>query len=216
MLSVWLPLNGNLDNQGLSDGVITANSATVSNSGKFGECYQFNGSSSISIASVAIPSNTPEWSFCCWFCLADTTTTSAVCLFSERSVAGAAGYTIFLYPNNGNILIDDGKRATFNTMSLTANTWYHLAVLRTLDGKRVYINGELKASGAADGLGDTTAVNTYGCLIGLAQSGTALTTGDQGFKGKMNDVRIYTHAISRDEIHRLSQGLVLHYPLAMP
>ena len=36
MLSVWLPLNGNLDNQGLSDGVITANGATVSTSGKFG------------------------------------------------------------------------------------------------------------------------------------------------------------------------------------
>ncbi len=216
MLSVWLPLNGNLDNQGLSDGVITANGATVSNSGKFGECYQFNGSSSISIASVAIPSNTPEWSFCCWFCLSDTTTTTATCLFSERSAVGVAGYTIFLYPNNGNILIDDGKRSTFNTMSLTANTWYHLAVLRTLDGKRVYINGELKASGVADGLGDTTTVNTYGCLIGLAQSGTALTTGDQGFKGKMNDVRIYTHALSQDEIHRLSQGLVLHYPLARP
>lgn len=235
MLSVWLPLNGNLDNQGLSDGAIAANGATVSNSGKFGECYQFNGSSSISIASVAIPLNTPEWSFCCWFCLSDTTTTTATCLFSERSAAGVAGYTIFLYPNNGNILIDDGKRSTFNTMSLTANTWYHLAVLRTLGGKidtvigdavvgsssigesiynnayMVYINGKLKASGAADGLGEATTVNTNGCLIG-----SALTTGDQGFKGKMNDVRIYTHAISKDEIHRLSQGLVLHYPLAMP
>ena len=123
-------------------------------------------------------------------------------------------------------------------MSLTANTWYHLVVLRTLGGKidtvigdavvgsssigestyidqnntyRVYINGKLKASRAADRLGEATTANTNGCLIG-----SALTTGGQGFKGKMNDVRIYTHAISRDEIYRLSQGLVLHYPLAMP
>ena len=238
MLSVWLPLNGNLDNQGLGDGAITANGATVSTSGKFGECYQFNGSSSISIAAVVIPPNTPEWSFCCWFCLPDTTATTATCLFSERSAVGDAGYTIFLYPNNGNILIDDGKRSIFNTMSLTANTWYHLVVLRTLGGKidtvigdavvgsssigestyidqnntyRVYINGKLKASRAADRLGEATTANTNGCLIG-----SALTTGGQGFKGKMNDVRIYTHAISRDEIYRLSQGLVLHYPLAMP
>lgn len=85
MLTVWLPLNGNLDNQGLSDAAIAANGAIVSTSGKIGECYEFDGSSSISIATVALPPNTPEWSFCCWFCLADTTTTSAVCLFSERT-----------------------------------------------------------------------------------------------------------------------------------
>ena len=216
MLTVWLPLNGNLDNQGLSDAAIAANGAIVSTSGKIGECYEFDGSSSISIATVALPPNTPEWSFCCWFCLADTTTTSAVCLFSERTQADVTGYTIFLYPNNGAILIDDGQRSRFDTISFTAGTWYHLVVIRSLDGKRVYINGELVASGVAAGLGNTTSVNSNGCLIGLAQSSTSLTTGNQGFKGKMNDVRIYTRALSSDEIRLLSRGLVIHYPLAMP
>ena len=45
MLCVWLPLNGDLHNQGLSKIVFSNNGATVNNSGKIGSCYLFNGSS---------------------------------------------------------------------------------------------------------------------------------------------------------------------------
>ena len=42
-LLVWLPLNGNLNNQGLSDLVFTNNNTstlTTNSSGKIGSCYQ--------------------------------------------------------------------------------------------------------------------------------------------------------------------------------
>ena len=46
-LIVWLPLNGDLENQGLSNITITNNGATVDNNGKIGKCYRFgNGSAS--------------------------------------------------------------------------------------------------------------------------------------------------------------------------
>jgi len=35
-LQVWLPLNGNLNNQGLSNVTVTNNGATVDNNGKIG------------------------------------------------------------------------------------------------------------------------------------------------------------------------------------
>lgn len=42
-LQVWLPLNGTLENKGLSNVTVTNNGATVDNNGKIGKCYSFNG-----------------------------------------------------------------------------------------------------------------------------------------------------------------------------
>ena len=44
-LQVWLPLNGDLRNNGLADISVTNNGATINNAGKIGKCYSFNGSS---------------------------------------------------------------------------------------------------------------------------------------------------------------------------
>ena len=62
-LIVWLPLNGDLENQGLSNVTVTNNGATIDNNGKVGKCYSFNGSSS----KISMPINlTPTMSFCAW------------------------------------------------------------------------------------------------------------------------------------------------------
>ena len=62
-LRVWLPLNGNINNYGISDVTVTNNGATIDNNGKIGKCYSFNGSS----AKISTPINlTPEMSFCVW------------------------------------------------------------------------------------------------------------------------------------------------------
>ena len=211
-LQVWLPLDGNLTQQGLNEVTATANGAVIDNTGKIGKCYSFNGSNSISLPSVVLPSATPEWSFSCWFYLANTTSSTAACLFSERGGGGTPnGYTIFLYPNNSSILVDDGVRWTVTPMTFSATTWYHLVVTRSTAGKKIYINGELKSSTTT--VGTTTAINTNGCLIGLAQSSTSLTAGNQGWNGKLNDVRIYDHTLSPKEVKEISKGLVLHYKL---
>jgi hypothetical protein len=44
-LRVWLPLNGSLENQGLSNVTFTNNGAATNANGKIGGCYSFNGSS---------------------------------------------------------------------------------------------------------------------------------------------------------------------------
>ena len=38
-LKVWLPLNGSLENKGLSDTIVVNNNATVDSAGKIGQCY---------------------------------------------------------------------------------------------------------------------------------------------------------------------------------
>ena len=41
-LRVWLPLNGNLENKGISNITVTNNGATVDNNGKIGKCYKLS------------------------------------------------------------------------------------------------------------------------------------------------------------------------------
>lgn len=213
-LKVWLPLTKDLRQQGISSVLATNNSSVTysSTGGKLGGCYTFSGSNSISIPEVVLPSQTPAWTFACWFKLANTTDTASCCLFSERTGGNANGYTIFIQPSNGQMIVDDGARWTVTPMAFSANTWYHLAITRNSSGKKIYVDGVLKSSTTA--VGSTSSVNSNGCLIGLAQNSTSLTAGTQGFKGSMNDVRIYNHCLSLMEVKRIAQGLVVHYPLA--
>ena len=44
-LKVWLPLNGTLENKGISNASFSNNGASVDTSGKIGSCYSFNGGS---------------------------------------------------------------------------------------------------------------------------------------------------------------------------
>lgn len=211
-LQVWLPLNGNIDNQGLSN-ITTASIGTLSTSaGKIGSSsYVFNGSNGISINRQILPSKTPEWSFACWFYLDNTTSTTAACLFSERTGGNANGYTIFIYPNNSTVFVDDGVRWTIVPMTFSSATWYHFAVTRSTSGKKIYVNGELKSSTTT--VGSTSAVNANGCTVGLAQSSSALATGNQGWIGRLNDVRIYNHCLSQKEVKEIAKGLILHHKL---
>ena len=66
-LQVWLPLNGDLHNQGLKNIQITTTGTTVVPNGKIGSCYQFGtAASDITIAKEAMTSFTTEASVCFW------------------------------------------------------------------------------------------------------------------------------------------------------
>ena len=64
-LVVWLPLNGNLENQGLSNVTVTNNGAIVDNNGKIGKCYSFGSSKRITVSQPANLSTTAA-SLSCW------------------------------------------------------------------------------------------------------------------------------------------------------
>jgi len=43
-LKVWLPLNGSLENKGISNLTIVESGVVVNTAGKIGSCYSFDGS----------------------------------------------------------------------------------------------------------------------------------------------------------------------------
>ena len=195
-LRVWLPLNGDLRNNGLSNITVTNNGATIDNNGKIGKCYSFDGTDDkITLANLPNPSNisvafwmkrsantgTRQFMFTAWNGVTCELTTSGVIHCYVAPSHGACDSTKA-------ITVDDG--------------WVHVAY--TFEDKvcgKLYINGSL--------IRTTTSSNSISWNT---------TTGNLGyfstyFNGKLNDFRIYDHVLSAKEVKELSKGLVCHYPL---
>ena len=206
-LQVWLPLRGNLRNQGLSPNIIICNSATYESNGKIGQCLKINNYSSIS-TTIAALTNKTQFSCSFWLKMNSGNTFSQ---FSDIVTFGIAnssssssfrcevtntGGTSINWYGNGFITSDGGAGA----LTTTLNTWTHIAV--TIDDTTVktYQDGILK--------------NTYTIPTSYSYHFTGtFTFGNSGMYCSLNDVRVYDNCLSSTEVKEISKGLVLHYPL---
>ena len=194
-LKVWLPLNGDLHNQGYSNIDITNSNCTVNDAGKIGKCYYFNGSSYLSAPS---PENIK--SVCFW--LKTTVAASKVAFVDYKSKLG------FGFNANKYMIVSSDSwniKMYTNFSAIVDNQWTHITIIKTDDGNDVllYINGILQtARGSTNNWTHTTDT----LMIGKRSSGTNMTC-------YINDFRAYDHCLSAAEVREISQGLVLHYKL---
>lgn len=210
-LKVWLPLNGDLYNQGLSNITITNNGATVNNNGKIGKCYSFNGSSQyIQINTIEIDLN--NVSFCGWIKWNSLQSWSRFFDFGYTTSGGGAG---LLVANSGySSTIDISGRlyggnwfdVSIPNFSIQTGEWYHLTVTISNNVCTFYINGQQKHSFSVSGSSGVVQLN-YNYL------GKSNWSSDAYFDGNYNDFRIYNHCLTPSEVKEISKGLVAHYTL---
>ena len=202
-LQVWLPLNGNLENQGLSNVTVTNNGATVDNNGKIGKCYSFSNGNTLFCADTILSKNQNEYSISVW-------AKGYGCLYSQRPEMNSIYRCIFIYSQNL-ILFDEGNRWDAS-VTYDGNNWNHFVFIKNGSKRYIYINGHLAGENAN---ASTPSQVSTGFFIGDSQI-TETSTSNNPFNGKLNDFRIYDHALSAKEVKELSKGLVLHYRLAGP
>lgn len=196
-LQVWLPLNGNLNNQGLADVTVTNNGATVDANGKIGSCYSFDGTNDYISGSYTTSVNQ---SFCCWVYFIALKTGH---VFDARTPSGVGYQPIYI---NGNSIQIGGSGGGYATFGYTweIGKWYHVCVTHDEAVGKLYINGVLiNQSTTAKGKDMGEANFTLGCRCNSTNFENV----------KLNDVRIYDHALSPREVAEIAKGLVLHYPL---
>ena len=206
-LQVWLPLNGDLRNQGLKNLTITNIGTTVNNNGKLGKCYSFNGSSNYLRFLYPVSNLCNELSYCCWVKFNSTSTGT---LLNSRKDTGK-GLSIFFI--NSKIRFDNGTNSTESqttfTQTLSTGTWYHIAVIQTPTKRQLFINGALSEEIVASPPASNTAQYV---LIGGSSPSDSTPNGNY-LNAYMNDIRIYNHALSTKEVEEISKGLIIHYPL---
>lgn len=215
-LKIWLPLNGNLKNQGLSSATIIASGAEAVSGGKLGgQTYSFDGSDDyISIDSSSLydcfKGGESPFTIAMWIYFNETTGGRGV-LFGDYNLSGAINFNLEL--NSSSNWNNDVRfywagspdyRAT-NT-AITSNTWVHLAVVYDGTQLKFYRNGILVNTRE----GTLSAKNK---TAGVFYLGRDSRTGATAFNGKLNDVRIYDECLSDKEIKEIYKTLILHYKL---
>ena len=211
-LQVWLPLNGNLNNQGLSEVTVTNSGATVDSGGKIGSCYLFN-PAKISLTPSFLTSFYGDFSFSLWLKVNSFTTSWETYLQIGIGTAPWNSYRIGLlkYGETSNLIfcISDGNSSTQSNCqtSYSAGDWYHFTCTysKTEQKMRIYKNGVLS--------------NTYSTpIIPKFSDVPYITLGqvnDGSYKTNclINDFRLYNHCLSAKEVKEISKGLVCHYKL---
>ena len=209
-LKLWLPLRGTLENLGLTETGITQANLTVSNNGKIGDCYSFNGSNSYILVNNGLTLDDKEWSYCCWARQDADYGTGSNCLYSQRTSSSNSQRAIFMYPDK-RIYIDEKTRySTTLDTSADLTQWCHYVILRRASNIEVHINGELVLS--YEWTNYPTSLGTK-CSFGSSQADSETSISGNNLKGEMNDIRLYNHALSIKEIKELAKGLCIHYTL---
>ena len=209
-LQVWLPLNGNINNQGVLD-VSTSGAPASWSNGKIGKCATFTGNiaNRITTPDMQALRHTNNFSYCVWLNQNYSSSASQAHQFAftyGRADAGSYGYGIAIISTT-TIRCWFGTRAT--EISCPANEWHHIAVTVSGTTIKYYVDGILSKTA------NTATLPTYldsECKgLGL---GCFHYSGDiYPYYGSMNDFRIYDHCLSAREVKEISKGLFLHYKL---
>jgi hypothetical protein len=201
-LQVWLPLNGNLNNQGLSNVTVTNHGATVDNNGKIGKCYSVSGGNSISSV-VNISNNAISASVWAYI---NSFHDKYNYIISLNNNSGYVDQCLSIALEAANIICFDiggNSELKYTHTETLVGKWTHLAI--TFDGSMIrgYVNGVEVCS-----LFSTSKLTRTNFNIGKRAGGTA-----HYMNGKVNDVRLYNHCLSPKEVKEISKGLILHYKL---
>lgn len=192
-LQLWLPLTGNLKNMGVCNTPIPTTAVTYADGGKIGtKCLKSSTKVTYSLSKGNISTHSMTVSF--WG-KSDTYTGTSTqwwqfCTFNCND---GSVFHIYCVPNaRYKMEYKPELNAFCNT-----DVWHHITYV--LQGTKIiaYIDGVQTAQ--------ATVTNDLRTLTSV-KLGTNTVS--------LNDFRIYDHCLTAREIRLLSQGLMVHYPLA--
>lgn len=203
-LLLWMPLNGNLTNQGLGTVTFSKNTAEYSDVTKFNK--SLNLKTANILFNIAELANQRIFSIAFWiYCQSNSSYTNdwnnAIALgdgadgLRFQSTYGSSLRALSFHNNNA-LKITSASRI----LAQDKDKWYHVALV--CDGTKIY--------SYTDGANTYTDAANGGTLNGAVSMNTL------NYYGFMNDLRIYDHALSNKEVEELSKGLCCHYPLNDP
>lgn len=216
-LAVWLPFTENIDTQGLENikfSAVNSCNASLVSGGKIGKCYSSSSGALVSETKIRLG---PRLSMFAWV-NPDSLGNMAVC-GQLRGTAGAnnsSGTGACLSINSsGAIVATIGTTYLVSKNSMvTKGVWTHIGFTLYDRIVKLYKNGLEVYS---DTLGSRYAeISDFfgvfgGALIANSSSNPRSVNTSNIFKGKLNDVRAFSHACSAKEVKEMAKGLVLHY-----
>lgn len=228
-LVLWLPLNGDTRNQGLTNISVSSAGAVVSNNGKTSSCMKIVSTTELTYSPDF---NTENLTLCGWFkfnkdeiatVISSLTYTSAATTPTGNIIGNNTygGIGIVWTGNNyyssgafssmtimGVLRTPSFSKATGN-FNVDFGVWTHISLTWAVSTKTLtlYKNGALVSS-------VVTSDFSNGVVRALKLNYKAVWGGNgpaANIPIYMNDVRVYDHCLSQKEIKEVSRGLILHY-----
>ena len=203
-LQVWLPLTKDLRQQGLSTTTITSDTATYSSSGgKLGGYY--TKSFTVSSPNIATILSGYEFSVCFWIYINELPTAANLAdtyvMYAGTAATRQQFHIVIRAESAGSAFAfcfygDD--YSFYDTVSDKLNQWMHVACLFKNNTQIVYVNGEK--------IGEREVTDK----MNIAANSSLIV---QNPHNRLNDLRIYDNCLTPEEVKKIAQGLVLHYPL---
>ena len=202
-LVAYYPFDGNA-NDSSGNGNDGINFGAMLSTDRFGinnKAYDFNGINSLieipnSDDFLSLTSNN-SFTLSAWVNFRDNIINKHY-VFLEQFESNTESWHWYFKDNSIRYGYHDGQWNAIEPFSWVpeTNKWYHLSLVRNLDMFHVYINGILVRSGAL--------------LIGgnIVSPSAKLTIGyfkkeNQGFNGKIDEIRLYNRSLSEDEIKEI-------------
>lgn len=234
-LQIWLPLIGDMHNQGMSGVTVTSASATVDASGKIGSCMKIVQATELNY----IPDpNTTSYSLCGWFkfnkaeiqtvisslTINSGRTTPTGCILGNSSYGGIGiiWETNDIYNAGSFVSLGlrgvlrtptcvSGGRYYTNSFNVEFDTWIHVCLTWDVETRilRLYKNGSLIHGIVYPAFSDCVLRTLF-----LDYQGVWSGNGPGAMiPFRANDIRVYNHSLSEKEVKEISKGLVCHYKL---
>lgn len=207
-LQIWLPLTQDINNQGLLDLPTPYDFRVRDTGGKIGQyCYTDGAIYHIDQEWLG-----NHWSLACWIKSSSWGTYNDIILCKNTdSSESAQFYFSIIGGSRFNIGCNAGSQTLTVNYTFAQNTWYHVAATYNGNTLKLYLNGSEIGTKAYT---SNQKMGMNNLCIGCRSSNTSGTQATGNTVGKrMNDVRIYDHALSPREVKEIAKGLVLHYPL---
>lgn len=232
-LLVWLPLNGNLNNQGVSSAKFSlvngsAGLAAATTGGKVqpGLYQRTKANTADYITSDINFTLKGDVSMCCWCKITGYgTNNSANGIITQHGhntggigitmkYIGASDYRMSinsgLYGDAGGSTNDRTYMTHYGNTNIY-NAWHHLCVTydATTKQARLYVDGNLDRD-VVQLAGNNTTARPFRIFDWSTDHSNSASYRPPC---QLNDVRLYDHCLSQKEVKEIAYGLIAHYPL---
>lgn len=199
-LKAYYPFSGNAaDSSGNGlNGTVTGATLTTNRFANPSSAYNFAGSNYISVPNNSLLNTGDELSVSVWVNLANSVTNQKV--IGKTDISFVNGFILGvqsgqIYPEVWN---SAGTRYTMSTGTISSNVWTHLCITYANSlYLKAYINGVIIDSVPVAAL--PVGANTDALVIGIAPWNLL----NFPVAGKIDDIRIYSREINRDEVMAL-------------
>ncbi len=209
-LIAYYPFNGNaIDETGSgNDGQINGNVTLASDRfGRQSTAFQFDGAAAIDVPTKIPNLGEANYTISAWFCT-DNLTQIAQHVFNTSPHNGVhlalynfsnenMGWNSFFSVGNGNYWVAPDNRGA--KKDYENKTWYHLVFTKKQTAFTLYINGNADAYRDVPDTAQSQSSHS-GFRIGAL---TVNQIAEGGFKGRLDDFRVYNRALSESEVKGL-------------